>query len=231
MNAADLTMDSQTQGEGAAGVFGIAGMLIAVIRGKFGCSGFRPVSRAAREPGQVTSLGDENHRNQSSAPSCFLGVRRMRKDGVQSGCSADRNVAVGEWAKMRDSRKFALVIDIDVEFLLAIERLLEEHGVDTTTTWDMREGLRLLSSKPFDVVLVCHHPPEVHASEILRSNGAGAPAYLVLQPTSRVLPDSRVFLAQGAQAVLHKWSQDEILQQVKRCLAGAEEAASLRRAS
>jgi CheY-like chemotaxis protein len=139
--------------------------------------------------------------------------------------------AVGNGVEMRDSRKFALVIDIDVEFLLAIERLLEDHGVDTTTTWDVQEGLKLLASKSFDVVLVSHHPPEVHASEILRSNGVGAPAYLVLQPTSRMLPDSRIFLAQGAQAVLHKWSQDEILQQVRRCLAGADEAARLSRAS
>ncbi len=67
---------------------------------------------------------------------------------------------------MEESRNHVLVIDIDDDFLIGIQRLLEDQGFDTTITWDVSEALDLLVSEQFEVIVVGHHPPELHASEI-----------------------------------------------------------------
>lgn len=123
---------------------------------------------------------------------------------------------------MKGSRIHVLVVDIDLDFLITIERLLEDQGLDTTVTWDIKEALELLASKQFEFVLVGHHPPELNASEILPHLGRARP-YLIVQPTSRMSPDSRIFLSQGAKGVLCKWHYDEITEQVKKCVTQAQD--------
>jgi len=124
---------------------------------------------------------------------------------------------------MKGSRDHVLVVDNDRDFLITIECLLENQGLDTTITWDMKEALDLLASQQFEIVLVGHHPPELDASEILPllRQAPKSPPCLVLQPTSRMSPINRVFLSQGASAVLCKWHYDEIAEHVRKCLAQA----------
>jgi DNA-binding response OmpR family regulator len=127
---------------------------------------------------------------------------------------------------MEELRNHVLVIDIDDDFLIGIERLLEDQGFDTTITWDVNEALDLLASKQFEVVLVGHHPPELHASEILRhmQGARKAPSCLVVQSSGLVSPDSRFFLSQGARGVLCKWHHGDIAERIKKCLAQWQEA-------
>jgi DNA-binding response OmpR family regulator len=138
---------------------------------------------------------------------------------------------------MQGPRNHVLVIDIDDDFLIAIERLLEDQGFDTATTWDVKEAARRLASEPFEVVLVCHHPPELNASDILPHlrEVRKSSSYLVLQPTSGISPESHFFLSQGAKGVLCRWHPDDIVKHVRACLAEAQDppaaAAAGRRAS
>lgn len=60
-----------------------------------------------------------------------------------------------------------LILDIDQETLIALEKALEEAGFDTTTTWHPNEARRLLQGGHFDFVLLGDHPPELDAARIL----------------------------------------------------------------
>lgn len=67
-----------------------------------------------------------------------------------------------------DVRKKVLVLDADERLLIELERLLEDAGFDTITTWELRDALALLCTRRFDMVLVGDHPPEIPASEVLK---------------------------------------------------------------
>jgi CheY-like chemotaxis protein len=128
---------------------------------------------------------------------------------------------------MDGPRTCVLVVDFDDQFLIDIERLLENQGFNTTTTWDPKEALERLSSHPFEVILVGHHPPELHASDILQhiqSSGRSA-ACFVLQPATRISSDDQFFLSQGARGVLCKRDHSDIAEQVRKSVTSAARAA------
>jgi CheY-like chemotaxis protein len=128
---------------------------------------------------------------------------------------------------MDGPRTCVLVVDIDDQFLIAIERLLENQGFNTTTTWDPNEALERLSSQPFEVVLVGHHPPELHASDILQhiQRSGQSAACFVLQPAARIFSDLRFFLSQGARGVLCKRDHADIAEEVRKSVTSAADAA------
>ena len=121
---------------------------------------------------------------------------------------------------MEGPRNHVLVVDTNQDFLITVERLLEEQGLDTTTIWSVREALALLDSRHFEAVLIGHHPPELDASEILLySAKAGTPsAFFVLQPIRRESAENGIFLSQGAREVLCKWPCDDLVERVRKCL-------------
>jgi ActR/RegA family two-component response regulator len=45
-----------------------------------------------------------------------------------------------------DRPKRVLVLDFDHDLLITLERVLEDAGFRTTTTWDVKEGVALLQS-------------------------------------------------------------------------------------
>ena len=61
---------------------------------------------------------------------------------------------------MRDHKCRALILDSDPDTLIALQRTLENGGVDTTITWDNGEAQNLVRSTRFDVTLIADHPPE-----------------------------------------------------------------------
>jgi CheY-like chemotaxis protein len=134
---------------------------------------------------------------------------------------------------MDGARTCVLVIDIDDQFLIAIERLLENQGFHTITTWDPNEAMERVSAQPFDVVLVGHHPPELHASDILRhiQRSGKSAACFVLQPAARVSSDHRFFLSQGARGVLCKRDHADIAEEVRKSVSSMAGAAPIWRAS
>ena len=63
-----------------------------------------------------------------------------------------------------------LILDWDEDTLISLQQVLEDAGVDTTITWDEVEARKLIKEKPFDLVLVGDHPPELTAETILRDS-------------------------------------------------------------
>jgi CheY-like chemotaxis protein len=90
---------------------------------------------------------------------------------------------------MFSSKQNILVLDSDPQFLIALERLLEEERFSTITTWDVRQAIALLGTAHFDLLLVGDHPPEVKSAELLkrlRSEQSGCP--LSSNATGRPIP-------------------------------------------
>ena len=65
-------------------------------------------------------------------------------------------------------RQRVLLLDANDDFLIEVEKLLEYHGFDTTTTWASDQATALLRSRDFDLVLIGDHPPEIDAHAWLR---------------------------------------------------------------
>lgn len=65
------------------------------------------------------------------------------------------------------AKKRILIVDDDERVLMALECLLEADGFETTTAWSGREGLSLLSTNDFDLVLLDDHLWDIENEEIL----------------------------------------------------------------
>jgi len=59
-----------------------------------------------------------------------------------------------------------LICDSDPEMLIDLERVLEDIGFDTTTTWNTLDLERLLGECSFNLLIVGHHPPQMDAEAI-----------------------------------------------------------------
>jgi CheY-like chemotaxis protein len=117
---------------------------------------------------------------------------------------------------MTTDRKRILVLASDEHFLIELDRLLEDEGLETTTTWDTGEALRLSQDRPFDLLLVGDHPPEIRASEVLRETQCGpgnTPCVVVLAAAGPF--SEQYFYALGASAVIVDWRCEGIVRRVR----------------
>jgi CheY-like chemotaxis protein len=83
-----------------------------------------------------------------------------------------------------------LIVHTDEDILIGLEQVLEDCGLNTTTTWDACEATQLLRTKPFDVVVVGDRPPVVSAADLLavaRSNNGDA-HFVALQADTSFVP-------------------------------------------
>jgi len=116
-------------------------------------------------------------------------------------------------------QKKVLIVDWDADYLITLERHMEEDGFDTTTTWDACEAMALLGSQQFDVLLVGEHPPEVKSEEILRGlRTRRSVACIVLQAATRHPFDAQYLSFLGAYAVVPKQKMKEIMEKVHQSL-------------
>ncbi len=117
------------------------------------------------------------------------------------------------------NRRRALIVDTDETVLISVERLLEEEGIDTTTTWDMREALAMLRSKRYDVLVLAEHPPDISCGQILRQlreSGDRTPA-IIMQSAARH-PFETVYLKSlDPYEVVPKRDGNAIAKAVRRC--------------
>ena len=120
---------------------------------------------------------------------------------------------------MSEHKCKALILDLDPDALIALQRALENGGVDTTITWDDAEAQNLIRSTPFDVALIGDHPPEINAENTVREfrrHGVLSPC-LILRTTGRVV--SRQPLHQlGVVAVVPKQDPVRVLEQVQKAV-------------
>ncbi len=123
---------------------------------------------------------------------------------------------------MSSHRKHILIVHWDDDQLIALERFLENQGFETTTTWNLQEGLDLLRGRRFDLVIVADHEPDVDAGEVLRALQSQSPC-IVLRNGGRCDPE--YFLTLGAKAVLFPWERESLTRLVKEALGYTQAAA------
>jgi CheY-like chemotaxis protein len=116
---------------------------------------------------------------------------------------------------MSNRRKRILVVHWNEDELISLEHLLENQGFETITTWDLQEGLELLRSTHFDLVLAADHEPDDDAGEVLRALPSSIPS-IVLRNGGNC--DPAYFLALGAKAVFFPWEREGLTNCVRECL-------------
>jgi CheY-like chemotaxis protein len=128
---------------------------------------------------------------------------------------------------MRTQNKKILIVDSDESVLIALERVLEEQGYETTTAWELNEALKLMDASRFDVLLVGDHPPDLNCERLLKLLRRGQlwTPCVVMHSAARH-PFSEQYLQYlGAHGVACKWNDKEVLEEVKKCVADLHVAA------
>ena len=122
---------------------------------------------------------------------------------------------------MKTARKKILIADCHEEVLIALEKMLEDAGFDTTTAWTARETLALVDSQVFDLVLVNEYLPDAECEDLLKAlqkRGAQIPC-IVMQPSAPEITDHAGLQALGAHHVACKHAYRKIVEIVGDCLA------------
>jgi DNA-binding NtrC family response regulator len=125
---------------------------------------------------------------------------------------------------MKTSRKKVLIADCHEEVLIALEKMLEDAGFDTTTVWTARDALKLVDSQAFDLVLVNEYLPDAECEYVLkalRKRGRQMPC-IVMQPSAPEITDFTELHALGARNIVCKYAYRQIVEIVSECLAGDE---------
>jgi len=121
---------------------------------------------------------------------------------------------------MDTRRPRVLILDIDPDTLVTLQRVLEHAELDTTITWDEIEARQLLETGRFDLILIGDHSPELDAAMILDDlhfQCASCPS-LVLEGTVRE-QDIEHFRGLGAIGVVPRRDCLAVLEQVTKALA------------
>lgn len=132
---------------------------------------------------------------------------------------------------MDGSREKILILDRDERVLIDLERVLEDEGFETTTTWDLQEALDLLACWDFDLLLVGDHPPEVRSAELLktlRSRHISTPC-IVLQTTACYPFENQYLCWLGAHAVMPKSEYRDIVAKIRERLSATDVVGELTR--
>ncbi len=119
------------------------------------------------------------------------------------------------------AKKRILVIDDDEHVLISLECLLENEGYETTLAWSGQEGLELLRSKAFDLVLLDDFLRDIEHEEIFNEIRGMQIRPLIILTESSPMPEARRhFMDLGAAAVVGKWAPcEEIATEVRKCFA------------
>ncbi len=118
---------------------------------------------------------------------------------------------------MKTERRRVLVVDGHEDVLMLLERLLEDCGYDTTTTWTGKEALAAASGTVFDLILMNEYLPDMDAEDFipaLRHRAICAPC-VVMEPSAVDISNTAQFLAAGAVAVVCKWSHAKVVEAVR----------------
>jgi DNA-binding response OmpR family regulator len=124
---------------------------------------------------------------------------------------------------MNTPRKKVLVADCHEEVLIALEKMLEDAGFDTTIVWTARDALKLVDSQVFDLVLVNEYLPDAECEDLLkalRKRGVQMPC-VVMQPSAPEITDSTGLQALGARDIVCKYPYQQVVEVVSECLACA----------
>ena len=121
---------------------------------------------------------------------------------------------------MNIPRKKVVVADCNEEVLIALEKILEDAGFDTTTAWTAGEVLKLVDSQMFDLVLVNEYLPDAECEDVLealRTRGVQVPC-IVMKPYSPEMADIADLQALGVRHIVYKYAYQQIVDIVSECL-------------
>ena len=111
--------------------------------------------------------------------------------------------------------KRVLIVDGHEEVLISLEKLLEDAGFNTTTSWTAADAARFLRSTQYDVVLVNEYLPDCYCEALLRARKRNDEAcWIVMQGTAPEMSDRDRFIRLGADAVVCKHQKHAILETV-----------------
>ena len=79
------------------------------------------------------------------------------------------------------NRPKVLIVDYQADVLITFERLFEDAGFDTTTSWSGLDALKLSKTSPFDLVLVNEHLSDVPAAEFVQQMAAIGMPCMIMQ--------------------------------------------------
>ena len=121
---------------------------------------------------------------------------------------------------MKATHKRVLIADCYDDVLIALEKLLEDAGFDTTTVWTGKDVLKLLESEHFDLLLINECLPDAECEELLQvlEKDQHQVPFIVMLPSAPEITDLKDFEKLGAAAVVNKYSYRRILEEVTECL-------------
>ncbi len=127
---------------------------------------------------------------------------------------------------MKASRKKVLVADCHEEVLIALEKMLEDAGFDTTTAWTAASAVKLLDSQVFDLALV-NDLPDATCGDLLtalRRRSAQMPCIL-MRPGATEMNAFASLRARGVSNIVCKYDYRKIVRLVSDLLACDKKAA------
>lgn len=123
---------------------------------------------------------------------------------------------------MKTKRKRILLADCHEDVLIALEKLLEDAGFDTTTAWTEKEALTLAESSTFDLALVNEHLFDVECERVLKAlqKGGKRTFCVVMYSSIPKIVDFVRFKGLGARDIVCKRPYVRILDLVRKHFVG-----------
>lgn len=117
--------------------------------------------------------------------------------------------------------KSILVIDDDDRVLVALECFLETEGYETTTAWSGNEGLGLLRSRKFDLVLVDDYLWDIDVKSLIEEiRRMEIQPLIMLTETMPAPGETKRHVDLGVSSTVGKWAScDEIAAAVRESFA------------
>lgn len=124
---------------------------------------------------------------------------------------------------MNSYRKRVLIVDGHEEVLISLEKLLEDNGYCTTTSWTATDALRFLRSWDYDMILVSEYLPDGTFEDLLRAarKRNADTQCIVMQGNAKGMRSDDRFKILGASAVVCKYEQHSILDTLRRIMSPA----------
>ena len=102
-----------------------------------------------------------------------------------------------------------LIVDDEAEIRESLETLLEDEGYEVFNAQDGEEGLNLLDTHAFDLILLDFQLPDRNGLEILKDIRERDPEMAVIMITAYGTPENAVAAHKGRRGQLHRQAVDE----------------------
>jgi DNA-binding response OmpR family regulator len=130
---------------------------------------------------------------------------------------------MGSFAMNHEKRNKVLIVDGDEQILIALERLLEDEGIETATTWSARQALEFMLAGGFDLLVMGDNLTDLSCEQLLREiQMQGVNASILVMESARA-SSAGYFGSLGAAATVRKREFGKLLECVKTLTASRME--------